>query len=71
MNVVVKGEDWTGEVEGGVESIGDIVGEGVGGERVRSGDAVAFREVVGIGSLLLYREERIIRWRFREDVRSA
>ena len=52
-DVVVEGEDWAGEVEGGVEDVGDVVAEaevlGVG----RGVDSLALGVVGGIDVFLL------------------
>ena len=52
-DVIVEGEDWAGEVEGGVEDVGDVVAEaevlGVG----RGVDSLALGVVGGIDVFLL------------------
>lgn len=52
-DIVVEGEDWAGEVEGGVEDVGDVVAEAEVLGAGRGVDALALGVVDGIDIFLL------------------
>jgi hypothetical protein len=52
-DVVVKGEDWASEVEGGIEDVGDVVAEAEVLGTGRGVDSLALGVVGGIDVLLL------------------
>jgi hypothetical protein len=54
-DVVVEGEDGAGEVEGRVEGVGEVVGEGEVGWGRRGVDAFALGEAGGVDIFLLER----------------
>ena len=54
-NVVVESQDGASEEERRVERVGEVVEEGKGCGGGRNGDAIAFREIGRVESLLLGR----------------